>query len=167
MTDTAPEIALRPAGPADAPEIWAALEPVFRAGDTYALDRDISREEALGWWGGGGREVFVAEVAGRFAGTFYLGRNQGGGGAHVATAGFVTAPHAEGRGVGRAMIAHALDQARARGFRAMQFNFVVSTNARAVALWQQHGFGIVGCLPLAFRHPDKGLVDAFVMFRSL
>ncbi|MCC6008504.1 MAG: GNAT family N-acetyltransferase [Rhodobacteraceae bacterium] len=167
MSESPPQITIRLAHPGDDEAIWAALEPVFRAGETYGLDPDIPREAALAWWAGPGREVFVAELDGKVAGTFYLGRNQGGGGAHVATAGFVTAQWAEGRGVARAMIAHALAHARASGYTAMQFNFVVSTNVRAVALWQQHGFGIVGCLPGAFRHPDKGLADAYVMFRSL
>jgi ribosomal protein S18 acetylase RimI-like enzyme len=93
--------------------------------------------------------------------------NQQGGGSHVANCGYVTAPWATGRGVARAMCAHSLDRARERGFRAMQFNFVVSTNQRAVALWQSLGFEIIGRLPGAFQHPTAGFVDALVMYRSL
>jgi ribosomal protein S18 acetylase RimI-like enzyme len=79
----------------------------------------------------------------------------------------MVAPDAQGLGVGRAMAEHCLSEARRLGFRAMQFNFVVSTNTPAVHLWQQFGFDIVGTLPDAFRHPEKGFVDVYVMYRSL
>ncbi|MBC7142034.1 MAG: GNAT family N-acetyltransferase [Rhodobacteraceae bacterium] len=159
---------LRTATDADADTIWAMLEPVFRAGATYAVDRDISRDAALAHWTGGNHRVFVAEdESGAAVGTYYLCRNCGGGGSHVANAGFVTAHGAEGKGVARAMVAHALSQARAHGFRAMQFNFVAATNRRAIDLWLKYDFAIVGRLPKAFAHPTEGYVDAFVMFRSL
>ena len=109
----------------------------------------------------------MAESGGEILGTYYLRANQPGGGAHVANCGFMTASAAAGRGVARAMCAHALAHARARGFRAMQFNFVVSTNERAVRLWRGLGFEIVGRLPGAFDHPVHGEVDALVMFQRL
>jgi GNAT superfamily N-acetyltransferase len=113
------------------------------------------------------REVFVAEHDAQILGTYFLQPNQQGGGAHVANCGYVTAAWATGRGVARAMCVHSLEHARSRGFSAMQFNFVVSTNERAIALWQSVGFRIVGRLPGAFRHPTAGFVDALVMYRSL
>lgn len=79
----------------------------------------------------------------------------------------MTAREAFGHGVARAMCAHSLDEARQRGFKAMQFNFVISSNTRAVALWQCCGFRIVGRLPSAFMHPEHGAVDAYVMWREL
>ncbi|WP_237478517.1 GNAT family N-acetyltransferase [Lichenibacterium dinghuense] len=160
-------LAIRPARPADAPALWAVLEPVIRAGDTYALDPDMGEAEALAYWLGPDRETFVAEEDGRVLGTYYVRANQAGGGRHVCNCGYVTAPASAGRGVARRMCAHSLDHARARGFRAMQFNFVVSTNTRAVALWRSMGFETVGRLPGAFRHPVHGDVDALVMFRAL
>ena len=147
--------------------IWAILEPVIRAGETYPLPRDMDRESALAYWFSLGHEVYFAEDAGSIVGTYFLKANQKGGGAHVANCGYMTAPHATGRGVARAMCAHSLEHARERGFRAMQFNFVVSTNERAVRLWQSFGFQIVGRLPEVFEHPTRGLVDAFVMYRQL
>ena len=147
--------------------IWAILEPIIRAGETYTQSRDMSREDALAFWFAGGHEVFVAEENGGIVGTYFLKANQKGGGAHVANCGYMTAPHATGRGVARAMCAHSLERARERGFRAMQFNFVVSTNERAVRLWQSFGFEIVGRLPQVFEHPKLGLVDAYVMYRQL
>lgn len=158
---------MRPATQTDEPAIWAMLEPVFRAGETYAIDPAISRADALGWWGRGTHRAFVAIRDDKVLGSYYICPNQQGGGAHVCNCGFVTAPAAQGQGVARAMLLHALETARDLGFRAMQFNCVVSTNTRAVALWQAHGFDVVGRLPGAFRHPMQGCVDALVMYRQL
>jgi ribosomal protein S18 acetylase RimI-like enzyme len=152
---------------ADADAIWVILEPVIRAGETYPLPRNMIREDALAYWFSAGHEVFVAEDDGRVVGTYYLRPNQLGGGSHVANCGYMTAPAATGRGIARAMCVHSLEHARRRGFQAMQFNFVVSTNERAVRLWQQCGFDIVGTLPNAFRHPTAGYADAYVMYRML
>ncbi len=127
----------------------------------------MTQKEAIAYWLGSDRETFVAEEEGRLFGTYYLRANQLGGGAHVANCGYVTSIEATGRGIARMMCTHSLEQARARGFRAMQYNFVVSTNERAVRLWQRFGFEIVGTLPLAFAHPNLGYVDAFVMFKTL
>ena len=155
---------IRPARPGDDDALWEILRPAFRAGETYCLPRDIGRAEALGYWRGG--EVFVAEADGRLLGTSTLRPNQRGGGAHVANAAFVVAEDAAGRGVGAALCTHAMETARARGFRAMQFNFVVATNP-ALRLWQRLGFEIAGTLPGAFAHPRLGEVDAHVMYRRL
>jgi len=160
-------IPVRAATDEDAPAIWRVLEPIVRAGDSYALPRDMSAEDALAYWHGEGHEVFVAEINGEVLGTYYMTRNAAGGGAHVCNCGYVTAPWAVGRGLARAMCAHSLAHARALGYRAMQFNLVVSTNERAVKLWQRFGFAIVGRLPEAFEHPRHGFVDAFVMYRKL
>lgn len=151
----------------DADAIWAILEPIIRAGETYTQPREMNREDALAYWLSSGHDVFVAEDSGKVVGTYFLQANQKGGGAHVANCGYMTAPHATGRGVGRAMCEHSLERAQERGFRAMQFNFVVSTNEGAVRLWQKSGFEIVGRLPKAFDHPKLGFVDAFVMYREL
>lgn len=159
--------AIRPAAPEDGAAIWAILEPVIRAGETYALDRDMPRDEALAYWLGPDRASFVAEAEGQVLGTYYLRANQAGGGAHVANCGYATHPAARGRGVARAMAEHSFAEARARGFRAMQFNFVVSSNAPAVRLWQALGFETVGRVPDAFDDPARGFVDALVLHRRL
>ena len=158
---------IRPARASDHPAIARIILPTIRAGETYALNRDLPEAEALAYWTGADRETFVAEWDGAMLGTYYLRANQAGGGAHVANCGFMTEAAASGRGIARAMCAHALDRARARGFAAMQFNFVVTTNIRAVRLWERLGFAIVGRLPGAFAHPSLGFVDALVMFRTL
>ena len=158
---------IRPAWPDDAPAIAAIIMPVIRAGETYALDPALPEAEALAYWLGPDRETFVAEVGGAVLGTYYLRANQAGGGSHVCNCGYMTATTATGRGVARAMAADSLARAAARGFLAMQYNFVVSSNERAVRLWDSLGFATVGRLPKAFRHPALGLVDALVMHRSL
>jgi len=158
---------VRPAEPGDNPAIWRIVEPVIRAGETYTLPRDMAREDALAYWHSPGHEVFIAEEDGEVLGTYFLHANQCGGGSHVANCGYVTAANATGRGVARAMCTHSLDHAKARGFRAMQFNFVVSTNVRAVRLWESFGFAIAGRLPGAFLHPNAGYVDALVMYKNL
>ncbi len=158
---------IRPALPADADGIWRVLEPAIVAGETYALPRDISREDALAHWSAPNHEVFVAEERNVTLGTYYLRANQAGGGSHVANAAFMVSPAATGRGIAQAMCDHAMEQARAQGFTAMQFNFVIASNERAVRLWQHAGFRIVGELPQAFQHPSLGLVDALVMHRFL
>ena len=158
---------IRLATPSDDDAIWQILEPVFRAGETYPIPRDVSRSDALAYWHTPGHSVFVAEHDSAIVGTYYLRANNKGGGAHVANCGYMTAQSHTGRGVARAMCMHSLATARERGFRAMQFNFVISSNERAVRLWQSCGFEIVGRLPEAFAHPAAKLVDAFVMFRTL
>ena len=158
---------LRPAEASDWPAIWAILEPVFRAGDTYAVDPDMSEDAARGYWMDLPVETWVASDAGKVLGTYYMKRNQPGGGDHVCNCGYVTAAAAQGRGIARAMCEQSQVRARVRGFEAMQFNFVVATNTGAIALWKRLGFAEVGRLPLAFRHPVVGLVDAFVLYKWL
>jgi ribosomal protein S18 acetylase RimI-like enzyme len=158
---------LRAATDYDRDAIWQILEPVIRAGETYPLPHDMSREAALAYWFAPAHEVFVATENGIIVGTYYLRANNAGGGAHVCNCGYMVATGATGRGVARAMCAHSLTHAKMRGFRAMQFNFVIATNIRAVKLWQAMGFAIVGHLPGVFSHPAHGFVDALVMHRAL
>jgi GNAT superfamily N-acetyltransferase len=147
--------------------IWAILEPIFRAGDTYAQPTDIFREEALSYWLGGGHTGFVVEDANQILGTYYIGPNQLGGGAHVCNCGFATSPAARGRGIAREMLAHSLDTARSSAYKAMQFNFVVQTNSAALKIWADNGFAEVGRLPNAFNHPSQGFVDALILYKTL
>ena len=173
---------------ADRDAVWRIFHEVVAGGDTYAIDPDTSREQALAYWFRPDTHTYVAKqksvddgvvvpkkpndfptvVQGRgIVGTYILRPNQSGGGSHVANAAFMVAPDARGQGIGRAMGEHCLSEARRLGFRGMQFNFVVSTNETAVRLWQELGFKVVGTLPAAFRHPEKGYVDVYLMFQSL
>jgi ribosomal protein S18 acetylase RimI-like enzyme len=158
---------IRTAQGRDSAAIAAIILPIIREGATYTLDPDMSEGDALAYWQGPDKETFVAEEHGVILGTYYMRPNQARGGRHVCNCGYMTSSSAAGRGVARRMCEHSLKHARSRGYRAMQFNFVVSTNDRAVRLWQLLGFETVGRLPLAFRHPALGYVDAFVMYRAL
>ena len=158
---------IRAATEADHDAIWNIFHEIVAAGDTYAFDPKMSREEALAYWFRADTHTYVAEKAGRVVGTYILRPNQPGLGSHVANAAFMVASDAQGSGVGRKMAAHCLSEAHRMDFRAMQFNFVVSTNAPAIHLWEQLGFKIVGALPGAFHHPEKGYVDVYVMYCSL
>jgi ribosomal protein S18 acetylase RimI-like enzyme len=159
---------IRPATETDRDAIWKIFREVVAAGDTYALDPNISREDALMYWFAPGTHTYVSEErAIGVAGTYILRPNQSGGGSHVANAGFMVSARSRGQGIGRAMAEHCLSEARRLGFRAMQFNYVISTNTVAMRLWQDLGFEIVGTLANAFHHPDKGYVDVYVMYRSL
>jgi ribosomal protein S18 acetylase RimI-like enzyme len=158
---------VREATTSDAGAILSIIVPTIREGTTYALDRDLTEADALAYWMAPDKETFVVEDDGVVVGTYFMRTNQPGGGRHVCNCGFMTSASAMGRGVARRMGEHSLSHARSRGYRAMQFNFVVSTNERAVRLWQSLGFAIVGRLPLAFRHPTAGYVDVFVMHQHL
>jgi ribosomal protein S18 acetylase RimI-like enzyme len=179
---------VRAATEADRDAIWEIFREVIAAGETYPIDPDISRDDALAYWFQPGAHAYVAEqesvgdgvaVPGkpsasptvmqdrRILGSYTVHSNQSGGGAHVANAAFIVAKHARGQGIGRSLGEHCFSEARRLGFRAMQFNFVISTNEGAVKLWQDLGMKIVGTLPGAFHHPKKGYVNVYVMYRSL
>ncbi len=160
-------LVIRAATQGDRDAIWNIFREIVATADTYTFDPNISRDEALAYWFRSDTHTYVAENNGRVIGTYILRANQCGPGSHVANAAFMVARNAQGQGIGRAMAEHCLNEARHFGFRAMQFNFVVSTNVAAIRLWQQFGFEIVGTLPGAFRHSQKGYVDVYVMFRSV
>lgn len=153
---------------ADENRVWDILRPTVEAGDTFCAHPDGGIDGGLAYFWPRNAEVRLAlDGDGAALGCYYLKPNQSGGGAHVCNAGYCTAQAARGRGVARAMLAHSLETARAAGFRAMQYNFVVATNTRAIDIWQNAAFEIVGRLPGAFHHPSHGDVDALVMYRAL
>ena len=158
---------IRAATDSDRDAIWEIFRATVAPGDAFVYDPNTEREEAMAYWFANGTRTYVAEENGKVAGSYILRANRPGLGNHVANAGFMVDPAARGSGIGRTMGEHALSEARRLGYRAMQFNFVISTNESAVHLWQQLGFRIVGTLPGAFRHAEKGFVDAYVMFRLL
>jgi ribosomal protein S18 acetylase RimI-like enzyme len=153
---------------ADWSAVWALIEPVFRAGETYTFSPDITREEAHHVWIEMPAAVFVAHDDRQvILGTYYIKPNQPGLGAHVCNCGYIVAETARGKGIASQMCEHSQREAVLRGFRAMQYNLVVSTNVGAVRLWERHGFDVVGRLPEAFHHPRRGYVDALVMYKLL
>jgi L-amino acid N-acyltransferase YncA len=167
VSDVATQLSIRPAEPADAAAVLAIAREIVRDGTTYVFAPETRDEQLLGYFLAPGGANFVATRAGRVLGCYVLRENRSGRGAHVANASYAVSESARGLGVGRALGEHSLEEARRRGFLAMQFNFVVSTNEAAVALWKTLGFTVAGTLPSAFRHPRLGLVDAYVMHRAL
>ena len=151
----------------DREAVWDVIGPTIRGGATYTYDKNWSKSGALDYWMGDDKHTFVAEADEQILGTYYLRTNQLGGGRHVCNCGYMTAEAARGRGVAREMCLHSQRIAPDLGYKAMQFNFVVSSNVGAVRLWQKLGFDIVGTLPRAFDHPVEGLVDAHVMYKWL
>ena len=159
---------IRPFEPADWPGLWALLEPVFRAGETFPHDPAITEAEAQLAWVEQSQAVMVAvDATCALVGTYYLRPNSLALGAHVANAGYVVAKHCRRQGIGSRLCQHSLQAARRLGFRAMQFNLVVSTNSAGLRCWQRNGFQVVGTLPEAFRHKQLGYVDALVMIQPL
>lgn len=161
------ETPIRRAAPEDFAAIWPIFQSVIAAGDTYVFAPETRSDEAFQYWFGAGVSCYVAERGGQIVGMYKLVANQRDLGAHVANASFMVSPAARGGGLGEALGRHCLVTAAQAGFTAMQFNFVVSTNTGAVALWKKLGFTIVGTLPGAFRHLQRGFVDAYVMYRWL
>ncbi len=160
-------LTIRPIAPTDHDVLWAMLEPVIRAGETYALDRDMSRDDAIALWCAPAKQSLLALIDGVPAGTYYLAPNQRGGGAHVGNCGYIVHPDHVGRGLAGRMAADSIMRAAQAGYRALQFNFVVGSNRAAIAAWERAGFAIVGTLPGAFAHPRLGYVEAHVMYRAL
>jgi L-amino acid N-acyltransferase YncA len=160
-------LTIREATDRDRDAIWAIFRATVAPGDAFVYDPNTPREEADAYWFAKGTRTYVAEQDEKIVGSYILRPNRPGLGNHVSNAGFMVDPAARRLGVGRAMGEHALEEARRLGYQAMQFNFVIATNDSAVRLWQHLGFRIVGTLPGAFRHAREGLVDAYVMFRSL
>jgi len=161
-------VEIRPFRNADWSEVWPLLRETFATGDTYSFSPDSPEAEIRRIWIEAPSATFVAcDPQGQLVGTYFIRPNQPGLGDHVCNCGYVVSPSAQGQGIAARMCEHSQQWAVANGFRAMQFNFVVATNERAVRLWQRLGFSVVGRLPGAFRHNLLGFVDALVMFKQL
>lgn len=169
---TAPQWQVVKATDADWAGIWEIFHDVVQGGDTYSYAADTPEAEAKNLWMGAGKygtgaQAYVVKDDGKVIGTYSLRRNHYGHGEHVANAGYMTHKDHRGRGVARALCAHSLAQAKREGCLSMQFNYVVSTNAKAVELWQAMGFTIIGVSPKSYNHAKLGYVDIYIMHRFL
>ncbi len=160
-------IAIRKYREEDKEQIWKIIEYVISKGDCFTDSPDSSREQILDNWCSFEKHTFVAISEDKIVGTFYLKENQSGLGSHIANGSYMVAPEAGGKGVGRKMCEFSIEEAERLGFRAMQFNFVVKSNEKAVKLWKSLGFEIIGEIPEAFRHIENGLTNAYIMYRKL
>lgn len=151
----------------DAEAVWEILNLVVKGGDTLVFAPNSSKEKMLTYWSADDKFAYVCEIENQIVGTFYIKANQPDLGSHVANAGYLVHPNQRGKGIAETMCKFSLEEARRLGFKAMQFNIVISTNEVAVRLWQKCGFEIIGRIPKAFQHQKLGLVDAFVMYQWL
>lgn len=156
---------IRVATDSDFEAVWNIFHEIVSAGDTYPYSPDTDRAAANEIWMQTPTATYVAENDYRIVGTYYIKANMPGLGSHVCNAGYMVLKAAHGKGIGRSMCAHSLREAAGLGFKAMQYNLVVSTNEGAVRLWEQMGFKKIGLLPRAFDHGELGLVDAWVMYQ--
>jgi ribosomal protein S18 acetylase RimI-like enzyme len=161
------KILIRKANSDDMEAIWQIFEKIVQTADTYSFYPDTGRQYAIKYWMKEGATPFVAEIDGKIAGTFTIRDNKAGLGSHIANASYMVHPDFQGMGVGKYMASESLEIAKEMGYRAMQFNYVISTNERAVKLWKSVGFEIVGTVPEAFYHKDLGYVPVYIMWRKL
>ncbi len=160
-------ITIHRAQPSDQTAVWQIIHSVIASGDTYVFDPRSSEAEMIDFWFGANKHTYVAKAEDQVVGTFIIKDNQPGLGSHVANASYMTSPEHFGKGIGTIMGKASLDIARELGYKAMQFNIVVSSNERAVRLWQRLGFKILGEIPEVFRHTKLGYVSAYVMWQKL
>jgi ribosomal protein S18 acetylase RimI-like enzyme len=160
-------IEIRPATHSDKPGVWEIIKTVIAGGDTYVFDPETPEEEMLAYWFSPEKFVYVAEDDGEILGTYWIKPNQPGLGSHVGNGAYMVSPKVKGKGIGRMMAEHSIEEARRIGFKSIQFNFVVKSNEVAVNLWQKVGFEIIGEIPDAFDHKENGLTNAYIMYRKL
>jgi len=158
---------IREADSNDVNGIWEIFEVVVTAGDTFAFDPGTSKEEMIKLWFAPAMRTYVAEEKGQIIGSYFIKPNQPGLGRHIANCGYIVHPEVRGKGIGALMCAHSLVKAKEMGYKGMQYNLVVSTNTKAVELWERSGFKIIGTIPRGFNHKKLGYVDAYIMFREI
>ena len=158
---------IRKAEPRDKPAVWKIIEAVIAGGDTYVCAPDAPEEEMLALWFSPEKHVYVAEENGEIVGTYWLKANQPGLGDHIGNGAYMVSPEAKGKGIGKMMALHSIDEGRRIGYHAIQFNFVVKSNTVAVNLWKSVGFSVIGEIPDAIRHSANGLTNAYIMYRKL
>lgn len=158
---------IRKATEADKPAVWGIIKSVIAGGDTYTFDPETPEQEMLAFWFSPEKHVYVAEENGEILGTYWLKANQPGLGDHIGNGGYMVSPDAKGKGIGKQMALHSIEEGRRIGYHAIQFNFVVKSNTVAVNLWKSVGFEIIGEIPDAIRHKQLGLTNAYIMYRKL
>lgn len=160
-------MAIRKATLKDYDQVWAIFKKVIQSGDTYVFHEDTPKEDLQKHWFATYMHTFVWEVNERILGTYILKPNQIDYGSHIANASYMVYPDASGQGIGKALALHSINKAKELGFRALQFNLVISTNIRAIKLWKYLGFNIIGTIPNGFKHKTLGYVDAYIMYKSI
>lgn len=158
---------IRKATQDDNDQVWEIFKAVISTGDTYVFDPNTAKVDLQKHWFADYMDTFVVEEQGKILGTYIIKPNQIDLGNHIANCSYMVSPNAQGKGVGKLLCEHSLAFGKEQGYRAIQFNIVVSTNIAAIKLWQKYGFQIIGTTPEAFRHQSLGFVDAYIMYRRL
>ncbi|MEO9803803.1 MAG: GNAT family N-acetyltransferase [Reichenbachiella sp.] len=158
---------IRKATQADYDQIWEIFSEVIKTGDTYVFDPNTPKADLSKHWLADYMQTFVAEEGGKVVGSYIIKPNQIDLGNHIANAGYMIHPNAQGKGIGKLLCEHSIEFARESGYHAIQFNIVVCTNKGAVKLWEKFGFKIIGTTPKGFRHQELGMVDTFIMYLEL
>ncbi|MGQ0542262.1 MAG: GNAT family N-acetyltransferase [Blastocatellia bacterium] len=158
---------IRKALETDKSAVWQIIKNVIAGGDTYVFSPDTSEEEMMAYWFSPEKFNYVAVLDGEVVGTYWLKANQPGLGSHVGNGAYMVSPEAKGKGIGRKMAEHSIEEAHSLGFKSIQFNFVVKSNEVAVKLWKSVGFEVIGEIPEAFDHKENGLTNAYIMYRKL
>ncbi|BDD09154.1 N-acetyltransferase [Fulvitalea axinellae] len=151
----------------DIDQVWKIFHAVIQTEDTHVFYADTPKSDLEKHWFASYMHTYVYEENDQILGTYYVKPNQIDLGSHIANAGYIVSPDAQGKGIGKKLCKHSLQVAKELGFIAMQFNIVVSVNKPAVGLWRKFGFEIIGTTPKAFKHKSLGLVDAYIMYREL
>jgi L-amino acid N-acyltransferase YncA len=163
-----PRFILDTATDADFDAVKEIFLHVVDEGETYSYERETLTDQWIrDYWMKHVVTTLVARVDGKVAGVCAIRVNRTGRGNHIANASYVVHHDFRGIGIGHALGRESLRVSRQHGYKAMQFNYVVSTNAKAVALWQSLGFKIIGTMPQGYRHSRHGLVDVYMMHRFL
>jgi GNAT superfamily N-acetyltransferase len=160
-------VEIRPAAEGDKPAVWQIIKAVIAGGDTYTFAPNTPEAEMIAFWFSPEKHVYVADEDGRILGTYWLKANQPGLGDHVGNGGYMVSPDAKGKGIGKLMAEHSIEEGRRIGYDSIQFNFVVKSNTVAVNLWKSVGFEVIGEIPDAIRHSQHGLTNAYIMYRKL
>jgi L-amino acid N-acyltransferase YncA len=151
----------------DQDAIWNILQPIIKKGAAFAYHPLTTKEEMIAYWCDAKKHTYVALVDDSIAGTFFIQDNQPGLGSHIANAGYAVSERYGAKGLGRFMGVYSLEEAKRLGYTAMQFNLVVKSNEKAVNLWKELQFEVIGEIPDAFHHSTQGPTNAFIMYRRL
>ena len=155
------------ATPADFDEIWKIFQPILQAGGTYVYSPDTSKDEAFSIWFDESYDTYIAKLDDEIVGAYVIRPGHRDLGSHIANAAYIVADKHRGKGFGRNLGEHSIEQARRLGYKALQFNYVVSSNKVAIELWRKLGFSIVGTIPAAYNHPELGYIDIHIMHRKI
>ena len=157
---------VREYGQADVAAMVDVWNEVVRDGIAFPQEDELDLASGAGFFSS---QTYcgVAVEDGRLLGLYILHPNNVGRCGHIANASYAVSSAARGKGVGRALVEDSLAQGRAHGFRVMQFNAVVASNAGARHLYEKLGFTQLGTIPGGFRMPDGTYADICPYYHDL